>query len=375
MREKERIVIAQRRLTHYRIPLFSSLRQRLSQEGRELVLLHGVGTPEEEAKHDGAELDFALRLPTRYIAGGRICWQPFGKYLNGASLVIVTQENRLLYNFWLQWRPRRFKLAFWGHGRNFQTGRPGLREQIKAAASTRVDWWFAYTELTADLLRIRGFPEERITVLNNAIDTGELSEWRRNITAEEVRRLRNELGIGNSHTGVFIGSLYAEKRIDFLIESAEQIRARIPDFHLVIIGEGPERKSLEQRTKAYNWVHWAGARFGRDKALYAALGDVTLNPGAVGLVILDAFVLGLPLTTTDSGLHGPEIAYLKNGINGMMLPNDVDRYAAGVVNLLTDKALRDRLRLGCEASAREYTLEGMADRFMDGIRRAVALPR
>jgi glycosyltransferase involved in cell wall biosynthesis len=373
---RKHIIIVQRRLTHYRVPLFSTLRSHLAQEGMELVLLQGMGTEEEETKNDGAELDFAQRLPTRYLAGGRICWQPFGKYLNGAALAIVTQENRLLYNFWLQWRPRRFKLAFWGHGRNFQAGqRPGLRERIKAAASTRVDWWFAYTDLTADLLRIRGFPEERITVLNNAIDTGALAESRNAVTPADVQRLRHELGIGNSPTGIFIGSLYAGKRLDFLIESAERIRARIPDFHLVIVGDGPERRAGEQRAKAYNWIHWAGTRFGHDKALYAGLGDVLLNPGLVGLVILDAFVLGLPLITTDCGLHGPEIAYLKHGVNGMMLPNDIDRYAAGVASALADTPLLDRLRRGCQVSAREYTLEGMAGRFLDGIRRAVELSR
>src|SRR5690606_11600420 len=140
-------------LTHYRVPLFQSMRETLAGNGIQLRLLVGSGTSSEEMKRDSGSLDWAETLTTQYFSNGRICWQPYGKLLDGASLVVIPQENGLLYNQRMLWLPRRAKLAFWGHGANFQSERPnGLRERYKAITLHRADWWFAYTEATTRLL-------------------------------------------------------------------------------------------------------------------------------------------------------------------------------------------------------------------------------
>jgi len=51
------------------------------------------------------------------------------------------------------------------------------------------------------------------------------------------------------------------------------------------------------------WCKWAGARHGREKAQHLALAQVLLNPGMVGVGILDGFAMRLPLVTTDCGIH------------------------------------------------------------------------
>ena len=79
------------------------------------------------------------------------------------------------------------------------------------------------------------------------------------------------------------------------------------------------------------------------------------------------FACGVPLLTTESTAHGPEIAYLEQGVNGLMTANDVGAYAAACVRLLRDPAALDALRAGCAASANEYTLQNMARRFAQGI--------
>lgn len=106
-----------------------------------------------------------------------------------------------------------------------------------------------------------------------------------------------------------------------------------------------------------------------------AVGQIQLNPGLVGLGILDSFVCGVPMLTTDCGIHSPEIAYLENGLNGLMTPNDLQSYVNACVRLLRDPLALDSLRNGCEASAREYTVENMALRFADGIVRCLDVPR
>jgi glycosyltransferase involved in cell wall biosynthesis len=172
--------------------------------------------------------------------------------------------------------------------------------------------------------------------------------------------------------GVFVGSLYADKRLDFLFASAEAIRRVMPDFHFLIVGEGPEREKVQAWCVANPWARWVGARFDREKAAHVSVAQVMLNPGLVGLGILDAFVCGVPMLTTDCGIHSPEIAYLENGINGVMTADDLDAFVDASVRLLRDTQALNVLRVGCAASVNEYTVENMARRFADGIEAALA---
>lgn len=370
------ICIVQRRLTHYRTPLFESMRESLAGHGLQLRLLVGRGTAAEEKKNDAGVLPWAQTIPTRYFAGGRLCWQPVARHLGKPALVVVTQENKLLQNHLLMTAPRRFKLAFWGHGANLQSGNPhGLKERFKRWTTNRVDWWFAYTRMSADLVTASRFPPSRVTVLNNAIDTSALLREHRSVTAAEVRALRSALGFGPGPVGVFVGSLYADKRLDFLLAAAAAVRAQLPDFQLLLVGDGPERDKLLAWCAAHPWTRWVGARFGRDKAMHVALGEVMLNPGLVGLGILDTFVCGVPMLTTDCGLHSPEIAYLQHETNGLMTADDLGDYVDATVRLLRDFHLQDQLRRGCLASAQTYTVENMARNFVDGVLRCLEAPR
>ena len=344
----------------------------LSTRDIELQLLYGTGTPEEEKKKDSADIPWATKIPTRYYFNSRLCWQPIHLHLCRADMVVVTQENALLANHLLILRPRRFKLAFWGHGANLQSTSPkGYKERFKRWTTKRVDWWFAYTQVSAYLVIAAGFPETRVTVLNNAVDTSDLRRQRESITTNETMELRRRLGFGPGPVGVFVGSLYAEKRLDFLFAAAEKIRLQIPDFQLLMIGDGPEQHKVRTWCDEHHWTQWVGTGFGQEKALYLSLATVMLNPGLVGLGILDAFACDVPIVTTNCGIHSPEIAYLENGHNGVMTANSLRDYASTVVQLLYDSEALNALRAGCEQSAVKYTLENMARRFTDGVSSAL----
>ncbi len=368
-----KVVICEPRLAQYRVRLFELMRAQLAREGVTLHLLLGRETADERARGDSGYLDWAVEVPTRFFLGERLCWQPLGRYVDGADLVVVNQHNKLLYNHLMMVAPRAFKLAFWDHGRNLQSANPGgLKERFKGWTTTRVDWWFAYTDMTADIVAGRGFPRARITVLNNAIDTSELDGFARAIRPEEVAALRAALGLEGKRVGIYLGSLYSDKRLDFLVEAANAVRGRLDDFALLVVGDGLDRAQMRAWAQAHPWLRWVGAQRGRDKALHARLAEIMLIPAQVGLVIVDSFVLALPLVTTDYPNHSPEFAYLAPGVNGLITPARVDAYADAIVGALGDPERLRALRAGCRASAREYTIENMADRFTAGILRALA---
>ncbi len=370
----KRVLVVQRRLTHYRVPFFTRLRTDLADAGLALTLAHGEPTAAECSKQDSGELDWAVRLPTRYALGGRLCWQPFAALAAQADLAVVTAENKLLCNLRLQFGAVPARVALWGHGGNLQGDPRSWRERFKRRVALQADWWLAYTEMSRDLVAAMGFPPERITVLNNAVDTAELRAQFAAVTPEAQAALRAELGLAGGPVGVYIGSLYAEKRIDFLLDAARELRRQVPGFELLVVGGGPLAGLVTQAALGSPWIKVLGVRTGAAKALAMSLAQIYLHPGALGLGVLDAFAAGLPMLTMPSRQHGPEFAYLSSGINSVVTQPSLSAFTSAAVGLLSDDAARARLRQGCLAGAERYTLAQMSERFTAGAVAALQAP-
>ena len=101
-------------------------------------------------------------------------------------MVVMGAENKLLYNLYVQMASRNIRVALWGHGGNLQGSRSSWRERFKRVMARQADWWFAYTELSVPLIERSGFPRNRITVVNNSIDTVELAAQRRAVEVEAL---------------------------------------------------------------------------------------------------------------------------------------------------------------------------------------------
>ena len=370
-----RVVCIQRRLTHYRVALFEEVRKLLLLDGVNFELAYGQPATAEGLKEDAGEIVWADRVPCKYMLRDKLCWQNPSRLARNAELVIVTQENKLLYNVWAMLFKRPKRLAYWGHGRNFQSDNPGgWSESIKRVLTRRVDWWFAYTQLTTRLVEEAGFPADRITDLQNAIDLRKLATLCEAVKPEDAQSFRDSLGIGAGPIGLFLGSLYKEKRLAFLLQAGAQLAARLPGFVLVVVGTGPQRDMVQQAASRHAWLRYGGVRLGKEKAICLRAATVMLNPGLVGLGILDSFVAGLPLVTTDCGLHSPEIEYLRNGQNGVVTPNTLEAFVDAAHHIIKDSEWRRTLGAAAKMDAAQYTIENMAQNFRRGVLAALALP-
>ena len=372
---KPRVLIVERQLLHYRVAVYQRLRAQLARHGIDLQLLIGDGTADEIKKKDQTSLDWSIHIPTRYLLHEKICWQPFGDYAKNADLVIVMHENKLVYNLWLLSLGRPRRLAFWGHGRNMQSPSPtGIKERFKRWTVNKVDWWFAYTDGSAALVNDAGFPSARTTIVENAVDTREMIGFCKEVTPAQCNALRARHHLGRGPVGLYLGSLYQEKRLDFLLDTARLIEQDVPGFQLLIVGAGPESATIENATRQHPWVHYLGPLQGREKAEILVLADVMLNPGLVGLGVLDSFVSGTPMFTTDCGLHSPEISYLASGRNGVITDDDVRIFADVVSATLRDPERLAALQRGALDTASRYTLENMTDRLFTGIVTCLSTP-
>lgn len=363
-------------LTHYRVAFHERVRKQLAEAGINYRLAYSLPPRREAKKKDDVLLDWAEEVPNTRPTGGGICFQHIFGRLEGVDLIIIGQENSLLHNYALQvWRlvggPR---LAFFGHGRNFQSRNPGgLAEGFKRFWIDKVDWWFAYTPRSADVVALEGFSRKRITVFNNSIDTTSISGQLETLDPAEQSSLRESLVAGSENVGIYVGGMYPDKRLEFLIEAAKCIRAVVPDFHLVLIGGGEDASIAKRADDEHDWTHYLGPKFGAEKTALVSIAKVFLMPGLVGLAVLDAFAYGTPMVTTDYPYHSPEIDYLENGVNGVVVKekNDPQAYANAVVKVLTEKTYREYLCVGAKAALETYTVETMATRFTEGVVRAL----
>lgn len=370
-----RVVIVQEHLPAFRVPFYRQLQLLLEQESVGLELVYA---PNQRNTFLKGELEWAIPVPIRWL--GPLGWQPVLGLVRGCDLVIVQQEIKYAVNPVLQTMAAFGgpPVAYWGHGKNFQAvDKKGIGFCLKAELSRRVHWWFAYNNLSAGVVRDLGYFRARITSVGNAIDTQVLIEHRAALFDEELKKVRSSLGIRSSQIAVYTGGLYSNKRLEFLIEAAKQIREQVRDFELIVVGDGPDRRIVTDAAANNHWIHDVGPKNDEQKVPYWALSRLLLMPGGVGLVVLDSFALGVPMVTTDTCLHGPEIDYLKSGENGLMVEcgESVNAYADAVVALLRDEDRLGRLRQGALASATEYTIEKMACNFADGVMQALAAPR
>lgn len=379
---RARVVITQHRLLHYRQAFFDRLRAAAAARGIDVRLVVGQPSATEQLKKDTGHLPWAdlMHNRTLRVRGVDLIWQPFPAALRDADLVVLIQENRVLSNYpWLLrlGMRRGQKVGYWGHGRNLQSDAPqGLREKWKRWFVNRVDWWFAYTEATRSILRADGFPGERITVLDNAIDNEQFMQDLAAVTPEQLGACRARIDAPEgAPVGLYCGSLYPDKRLDLLIAGADLVHAQVPAFRLVVVGDGPSRAVLTEAASTRPWLQWVGVQRGIDKAAWFRTAQVYLSPGAVGLHVLDAFCAGVPMITTEGARHGPEVSYLVSGENGFIVAAEARAYAAVVLRLFGDPAELSRIRTAAARDAKRYTLNHMVQRFIEGIEGCLAAPR
>jgi glycosyltransferase involved in cell wall biosynthesis len=360
---------------HYRAPFHERLRQILAQSDVNYVVYYSDLGKRDRFKNDTIDIDWGKKVPLTRIRGGE--YQHVLIESRKFDLVIVQQENKLLANYFfnvasilgLQ------KVAFFGHGRNFQSRSPNsLGERLKRFLALRVNWWFAYTDETRIHVESLGFPADRITVFNNSVDTSELRTQIEAVTPKRLATLQKDLGISGNHVGVFVGGIYPDKRMAFLAAAADHIRSRIPDFEMIVVGGGSDLSVIASLAESRPWIHVTGPRFGQEKVELMMLGHVFLMPGLIGLAILDAGAAGLPTATTAFPWHSPEIAYLENGRNGIIVDDweNAIAYGDAVADLLANLEQRHSMSEAARGMVSHFSIENMAGNFAKGVLAALA---
>ncbi len=362
----------------YRLQFFRELERNLSQKGIHLRLVMGGGLPEDEAKGDRASLSWAETRDFRSIdlAGHTLLWQSGFDIARASDLIITEQATKQLFNLFLSYGQRLFRTrhAFWGHGRNFQSSIEGSAgEGLKRAMTRRAHWFFSYNDLSSQAAVDFGMNPENVTPVMNSTDTESIHNVRMSLPPDIDQQVRAELKMGDGPVALYLGGVYGHKRPEFVIDAAEYLRQLIPDFEMLVIGDGSSGHLMSRAADRHSWFHHLGSCYGDEKVALSSVASVQLMPGLVGLNIVDAFAMGIPTITTDIDYHSPEIEYMVDGVNGLVTPAHATPldFAKVTADLLNDTERLQKMSAAAELASTELSTGDMARRFADGIVQAL----
>jgi L-malate glycosyltransferase len=231
---------------------------------------------------------------------------------------------------------------------------PHLRGQMLRA--NRVAYRFAHAVIgnspsVAQLVITEsGVPTSRVVTIPNFLDPQAFEP----IEPSERGRLLGELGIPASAFVVgIVARLAAVKDHGTLFRAVASLSETIPNLHLVVVGDGPERASLEALAATLGIgarVHFAGERPQAPNS--HALFDVSVLCSlseAFPNSILEAMAASRPVVATDVGGNPDAV---REGRTGLLVPPaDPSRLAGAIERLFREPALRIKLGAAARASA------------------------
>ncbi|MFD6029744.1 glycosyltransferase [Cellulosimicrobium funkei] len=321
-----RVVITQPYVPAYRERLLGLVVAGLAEVRVDTHVFYGGDVEQMRRRRERGDLvepPWATEVPVRTVRVGR-----GGRHLlrrvvppgwRDAVLVTEMQAGNLdALSAALRGRP----YVTWGHGASYTADEVGLAERWEAWLNRRARHVLTYTDAgRRHVVETARVPADRVTSFGNSTDTRTLRRERDALDAGAVDAYRAALGLpADARAALLLGALNEHKLPELVVETARTVLRRDPAAWLLVAGDGPARGLFEGLAAETGRVVLLGQVDARGTARAAAVSRVLLNPGRVGLVAVDALVLGLPVLTSDAGRHAPEIEYLTEGSDLFTVP-------------------------------------------------------
>lgn len=210
-----------------------------------------------------------------------------------------------------------------------------------------------------DFYVAHGLPAEKFVVIPNGIAPAPPVSTTR-------EQLLSELGLPmNTRLVATVGRLWPQKRVKELIWACDQINViRGGEVHLLVIGDGPQRKMLERYRRLHhveNNVHFLGHRDDVQRIIPHV--DVYwLASGYEGLPnsIMEAMAAGVPVVASDIPGNRDLVVH---GETGFLFPLDVRSAPAKYTDkILSDPELAKQFSEAARRRIAEFSIEKMVER-------------
>lgn len=242
-----------------------------------------------------------------------------------------------------------------------------IRRYLKEFASD-IDLMLAPSPGIKQWLAEFGVTDESV-LLSNCVDT----EPFRNPAAPHSRE---EYGFpSDSVVFCYLGRVSAEKNMELLTRSFIHAADEVSNACLLVLGEGTalsETKKSVKEAGLSDRVHFAGITPYSEVPDYLAAADVFVTASVSEvhpLVVMEAFAAGLPAI----GVRSPGVGdIVEDGVTGFLTPEDAGAFAARMVEIATDRGLRERLASAASTTAGRYDVRIMAEKLLGHYQRLIA---
>ena len=205
-------------------------------------------------------------------------------------------------------------------------------------------------------LAVKSEPKKEIGVIYNGVDVKEF-------VADPSKRNPEHFTI------ICVSRVTPRKGIRFLIQAFKMLSGRYDNVQLLIVGDGNEKKSLEDLVRSLeieNRVEFAGAIDHTNVLAYYQRADVfvlpSLNEG-MSNVMLEALAVGLPVVATDTG--GTK-ELLTDNVNGLVVKmKDSNDLAEKIEKLIVNDELRKTMSLESRKLAERMSWEKVAGEYVE----------
>ena len=233
----------------------------------------------------------------------------------------------------------RVKVVITIHGTDFLTlRRSRLLQLVFRVFSDKI--FYVSTAMREPLFTM--FPETKLAYTPSGVDL----------------KLFRHRGLYRKRQLISVGSLKWQKGYQDLLKAFQEASTKLPDYSLVIVGDGQDRHDLMNLTRELgieDRVVFTGQQSQQEIVRLlneSALFVMSSVSEGFPKVILEALACGLPVVVTDVGNSGDVVR--DNGVGIVVPPNQPSSLAQAVVTMLTDKRRYRECAKRCELTADKY---------------------
>jgi glycosyltransferase involved in cell wall biosynthesis len=237
------------------------------------------------------------------------------------------------------------------------TDTPWFQKIADKALAPATDIAIAVSQSTADfVIHARQMPAERVKTVYLGVPLDEFSRAR---TPDEIARARQQLGLESGETAIgTVTRLHDSKGNSYLVDAAALVLKERPQARFFLVGEGPLLGDLEAQARALGLGdRFVFHGFARDVAAVVSAFDLSVFPSlweGTPLTVFEALAMGKPILATDAdGL----LDVLTHDRDAIIVPKrDAPALACGIVRLIDDPALRQRLGAEARQTSQQYDI-------------------
>lgn len=229
---------------------------------------------------------------------------------------------------------------------------------LERLTAKRTDLFIAVSQATKnELVRYGKVASAKVNIIYNGVD-------RQAIEAAIHKSPLPDIGVKADMVVGWVGRLVFDKGLADLIVASKSVLHKYPGALFVVIGDGPERASLEAEVGSSGLAeHFRFPGYQANVYPYLARFDIfvlTSYHESLPLGILEAMALGKPVVATRVG-GVPEV--VEDGESGILVsPGKPSELSAAIEKLLGDTGLRERMgKRGREIVDNKFNIELMLE--------------